>query len=228
MRVNAIVPLASIERKIYIVFFLFAVCMSLEGRSSLLDKQAPDFELESTAGEKGSLSETLNFAEHHFRPPGPTVVVLFRGFWCSYCAEQLHSYDRLYYDLWRHHNVNFLPISGDSIPTLVEMRDRFDFSFQLLSDPDLEVAETYTGIEDHDHYGEVPIPGTFIVNPDGQIVYEQVASDPSDRAYANYVRHAINNFDGRAPYRDIDYTWNVHDDWGGGEGPEHKRGPNAN
>lgn len=149
----------------------------------LTGERAPDFELESTAGGTVRLTETL--------ADGPSVVVLFRGHWCSYCAEQLQSFSALGYDMWRHLDVDVLPVTGDPVPELVEMRDRFDLSVQLLSNPDLAVARDYTGIEDNDTYGAVPIPGTFVVDTDGVVRYAQVADRPDDRTFANYVRHFI-------------------------------------
>jgi peroxiredoxin len=71
---------------------------------TLIDKQAPDFEFESTSGDAVRLSATLN--------DGPTVVVAFRGTWCSYCAEQLQTFSQLEYDMWRHLDLDVLSVSG--------------------------------------------------------------------------------------------------------------------
>ena len=59
--------------------------MSIEG------EQAPDFTLKNTAGGETTLSETLD--------SGPSVVLINRGFWCSFCAEQLATFDRVAEDL---------------------------------------------------------------------------------------------------------------------------------
>lgn len=152
---------------------------------------APAFSLSTTGGGESSLAATLD--------AGPAVVVTNRGYWCSYCAEQLATYSALAYDLWRNHDTTILPILGDPVPDLVEMRDRFDLRVQLLSDPDLSVSAAYAGTEDSPDHGEIPLAGTFIIDDDGIVRYAQVAENPSDRTYANYVRHFITNgFD--APY----------------------------
>jgi peroxiredoxin len=161
---------------------------------SLLDQPAPDFAFESTAGATVRLSETLD--------DGPTVVVAFRGTWCSYCAEQLETFSQLEYDLWRHLDVDVLPVAGASVPDLRAMRDRFDLSLQLLSDPALELAEEYTEIEDNAAHGEILVPATFIVDTDGIVRYEQVGENAADRTYANYTRAAIRDHDCRDPYED--------------------------
>ena len=69
---------------------------------SLDGKQAPAFELESTAGDTVSLAETLE--------SGPTVVLVNRGHWCSFCAEQLGTFGEVSYDLWFHDGVDILPV----------------------------------------------------------------------------------------------------------------------
>lgn len=150
---------------------------------------APTFELDSTAGGTQRLEDSLT--------TGPTAIVVFRGYWCSYCAEQLQTFSNLAYDLWRHFDTDVLPITGDPVPDLVEMRDRFELTVQLLSDPDLDVTPAYTGIEDHPTYGPIPVPGTFIVDTDGIVQYAHVAEHTADRTYANLVRHTIKGgFDG--------------------------------
>jgi len=144
---------------------------------------APNFEVETTAGETIRLSETLDH--------GPTVVVVFRGPWCSFCAEQLQTFGELSYDLWRNHDVTVLPVTGTETPPLVEMRDRFDLGIQLCSDPELSVARAYTGVEENRRHGAIPIPGTFVVDADGTVQYAQVAERPDDRVYAASVRKFV-------------------------------------
>lgn len=150
---------------------------------SLLGESAPQFELESTAGRKVDLRVETD--------DGPAVVLFNRGPWCGFCAEQLLTFDTLEYDLWRHEDVSILPVFGDPVPALVEMRDRFDFGMQLLSDADLDTVAAYTGVEVNDDHGRIPIPGTFIVETDGVVRYEHVAERPDDRTYANTVRHQV-------------------------------------
>lgn len=158
---------------------------------SLLGERAPDFTVASTAGGTVTLTDALD--------AGPAVVVPFRGYWCSYCAEQLQTFSNHAYDLWRHFDTTILPVCGDDVPALVEMRDRFELTLQLFADPDLEVARAYSGTETYSPHGEIPISGTFIVDTDGIVRYEQIAAHPADRTYANFVRHFIKN-DYQHPY----------------------------
>ena len=59
---------------------------------SLENSDAPDFTLDSTGGESVTLADTLE--------EGPTVVLVNRGHWCSFCAEQLGTFSEVSYDLW--------------------------------------------------------------------------------------------------------------------------------
>ena len=74
----------------------------------------------------------------------------------------------------------------------VEMRDRFDLDFQLLADPEGEVAEQYSGTQETSH-GFTGVAGTYVIDTDGAIRYEQAADHPADRTYGNFVRYFIRN-----------------------------------
>lgn len=151
---------------------------------SLHNEDAPEFTLENTAGGEVTLSDRLE--------DGPAVVLINRGHWCSFCAEQLGTFSEVAYDLWFNDDVDILPVVTDPVPELVEMRDRFDFEFQLLADPDGAVADQYSGTEETSH-GLTGIAGTYVIDGDGVVRYEQVADHPADRTYGNWVRYFIRN-----------------------------------
>lgn len=157
---------------------------------SLLGANAPDFTLENTAGQQISLTETLD--------SGPTIVILFRAAWCSFCAEQLKTFSDLSYDLWYNYDTDILPVSVDSLGNLTEMRDRFELRIQLLSDTDCSVTKSYTDVIEHEWRGDYSRAGTFVVDTDGIVRYEHVARAAADRTYGNYIRYFIKRrFDDR-------------------------------
>ena len=129
-----------------------------------------------------TLSETLD--------DGATVVLTNRGHWCSFCAEQLRTFSEVSYDLWFNEDVDILPVVTDSVPKPREMRDRFDLDFQLLADPDGEVAERYSGTEETSH-GVTGVAATYVLDGQGTVRYEQVADHPADRTYGNRIRYVV-------------------------------------
>ncbi|MFC7028739.1 peroxiredoxin family protein [Halomicroarcula sp. GCM10025324] len=151
---------------------------------SLEQTDAPEFTLESTAGDDVSLADHLG--------DGPTIVLINRGHWCSFCAEQLQTFSEVSYDLWFNEDVDILPVVTDRLSKVTEMRDRFDLDIQLLADPDGEVAERYSGTEQTSH-GLTGIAATYVLDEEGTVQYEQVADHPADRTYGNFVRYYIRN-----------------------------------
>ncbi|SFF88848.1 Peroxiredoxin [Halopelagius inordinatus] len=151
---------------------------------SLEQTQAPDFTLENTAGGETTLSETLD--------SGPTVVLVNRGHWCSFCAEQLQTFSEVSYDLWFNDGVDVVPVVTDPIDDVTEMRDRFDLDIQLLADPEGSVADRYSGTEETSH-GLTGVAATYVVDEDGTVRYEHVSDHPADRTHGNWVRYFVRN-----------------------------------
>jgi peroxiredoxin len=152
--------------------------MTLEG------ERAPEFALPSTSGGEVALTDAV--------ADGPAVVVTNRGAWCSFCAEQLLTFSAVSESLRFNDDVTVLPVVTDTVPNLVEMRDRHDLRLQLLADPDGAVAERYAGIEETS-YGTTAVAATYVVDGDGVVRYEQVADDVADRTYGNWVRYFVRN-----------------------------------
>jgi peroxiredoxin len=149
---------------------------------SLVDAQAPEFTLTNAAGRRVALSEELD--------TGPAVVLINRGHWCSFCAEQLRTFDAVADDLRFGEDVSILPVVTSPLERVREQRDRLGLSFQPLADPDGEVADRYSGTEATSH-GVTGIAATYVVDESGVVRYEQVADHPADRTYGNRVRYLI-------------------------------------
>ncbi|MCL7416302.1 MAG: redoxin domain-containing protein, partial [Halalkalicoccus sp.] len=96
------------------------------------------------------------------------------------------------YDLWFNDNVDILPVVPSPLGRVTEMRDRYDLDIQLLADPDGEVAEQYSGTEETSH-GVTGISGVYVIDEDGEVRYEQVADDLTDRVYGNWIRYFVRN-----------------------------------
>ncbi len=111
---------------------------------------APEFELESLAGEKVTLKS--------FR--GKVVLVNFWATWCVPCVAEMPALERLYKSL-KDKGVVVLAINTDASENKEAVRkfvaDK-GLSFPVLMDPELEVAGKY---------GVSGFPETMLVGKDG-------------------------------------------------------------
>lgn len=119
-------------------------------------EDAIEFELESLDGEEYSLEGLLEES-----------VLLVIDFWqvgCKPCNELLPHLQE-YYDEYQEDGVEFVIISRDTVLTLAQVEPFFTankYTFKVLLDTDLEVSG---------EYGVKASPATFIINPDGELIY---------------------------------------------------------
>ena len=85
-----------------------------------------------------------------------------------------------------------LPISVDSHEDSVALAARKGITVPLLSDPDMTVISAYgVAMEGQD----IAVPATFIVGPDGAIVWRYIGESMSDRPNAARILELIGNSD---------------------------------
>jgi peroxiredoxin len=71
----------------------------------------------------------------------------YRGGWCPYCSAELEAFDQMSPDLAQY-GVEIFALSKDAPDQAAIHKSRDSLSFQLLSDPDLDVIRQY-GVEHH-------------------------------------------------------------------------------
>jgi peroxiredoxin len=108
----------------------------------------------------------------------PTVLVFFRGQWCPYCRWELtglQTINRGVSDL----GGEIIAVSPDTAAESEELRQKLSLAFSILSDPDLDVTDTF-GLR---HKGgrsatgeDKPFPTTFVVDAQG-IVKAKIEND---------------------------------------------------
>jgi thioredoxin-dependent peroxiredoxin len=134
--------------------------------------KAPAFSLESTDGEKVSLSD---FA-------GKNVVLYFyprdNTPGCTREAEAFRDAQAAL----KKKNAVVLGVSKDSIASHCKFRDKFRLNFSLLSDPDGKVLQKYGAWGEKVMYGKKLmgiIRSTVVIGPDGKIkkVFPKVKVD---------------------------------------------------
>ena len=123
---------------------------------------APDFSLEDKEGHKISLSS--------FR--GKKVVLYFYpkdntpG-----CTRQACAFSGLYSE-FKKRNIEVIGISRDSVASHSKFAEKYALPFVLLSDPTLDVIQSYGVWQEKKLYGKVSfgvVRTTFIINEKGMI-----------------------------------------------------------
>jgi peroxiredoxin len=118
---------------------------------------APDFTLTSESGKTYRLAD--------FR--GKVVLINFWATWCPPCRREMPSMNRMWQKV-KDKGVQVLAIDvGEDADTIFEFIGSYPVSFPLLMDLDGSVIKQYpvTGL-----------PTSYIVNPQGKVVYRAVGS----------------------------------------------------
>lgn len=153
---------------------------------------APDFSLNSASGLRISLQERLKY--------GPVVLIWYRGEWCPYCNIQLQEYQK-YAAEFERAGATLIAISPQTPDHTLSTLKKNDLGFQVVSDPNHQVAERYgiayrvpTVVQKHfeghidlDEYsGEksrrLPLTAAYVIDTDGMITYAFIDPDYKKRA----------------------------------------------
>jgi peroxiredoxin Q/BCP len=143
---------------------------------------APDFTLETDAGETVSLSD--------FRGK-PVILYFYPKDDTPGCTAQACGI-RDAYGEFEHAGAVVLGVSPDKVGKHVKFKEKYDLPFTLLSDPEHEVAERY-GVWGEKRYMGRTYLGvsrtTFLVAPDGSVA--KVMHDVKPDSHADDVLAAL-------------------------------------
>ena len=134
--------------------------------------RAPDFTIESDAGEQINLSGLRG---------KPVVLYFYPKDDTPGCTTQACGI-RDAYGEFEQVGAVVLGVSPDSVKKHVKFKDKYDLPFTLLADPEHEVAERY-GVWGEKQYMGRSYMGinrtTFVIGPDGTVVkvFEKVKPD---------------------------------------------------
>ncbi len=113
---------------------------------------APDFALPDIAG------QTIRLADYRGKP----VILNFWATWCPPCLAEMPTLQRAH-DLLAGDGIAVIGINvGDAADAIKAFLSTTPVSFPLLMDADTEIAQRYPVIG---------LPTTFIIDPQGQLVY---------------------------------------------------------
>lgn len=161
---------------------------------------APDFDLVDQDGDKMSLSTLLQ--------KGPVVIQFYRGSWCPLCNAQIRRMTKEGLPLFEAKGATFIGISPMLPDGTQYLSTKQDLNFSICSDVGNEVARRFKityRIESEwlrevdkammewngDDSFEVPLPATYVIAQNGEIVWSLVENDIGICAEMEEVAAAI-------------------------------------
>ena len=167
--------------------------------------QAPLFNAVDADNKEYSLLEALG--------SGPVVIIFYRGQWCPVCNRHLGQIQdslRFIYEK----GATVVAISPQKPEYLESMREKTGSEFTLLYDEEYRIADSYDVTflpekkqmftyntflganlkETHsDDSQRLPIPATYIVNQEGEIVWRQFDPDYKKRSSVAGIVEALSD-----------------------------------
>lgn len=129
---------------------------------------APSWSLEDHVGTTWSLS--------HFRGK-PVIVIFYLGQGCLHCVEQLQAFAPMT-QAFQDAGIELIAISTDDRDKLALSQKMFtegEFPFPLVENHNLTVFHAYRCFDD---FEEQPLHGTFLIDADGQIRWQDIGYEP--------------------------------------------------
>jgi peroxiredoxin len=172
-------------------------------------QQAPDFALPNATGQTVQLATLLE--------QGPVIVTFYRGDWCPYCNLALRAYQAALPEITAL-GATLVAISPQTPDNSLTTAEKKGLSFPVLSDVGNRVARhyglvfalseavrpvyaaigsdlpTYNG----DTSWELPVPGTFVIAPDGRVRLAFVDPDYTRRLEPSEILAALRTLTGVA------------------------------
>ena len=130
---------------------------------------APDFSLPGGDGRKVTLRQ--------FRGK-PVVVIFYLGAGCAHCIEQLIAFAPLAEE-YRKAGISLVAVSTDTAEglsfTVEKAKYNGGFPIPLVADPALKAFKAYRA---HDDFENQPLHGTFLIDGDGLIRWQDISYQP--------------------------------------------------
>lgn len=109
------------------------------------------------------------------------VLILYRGYWCSACQNQLINLKEDFPKFAPLHTA-LAAVSVDTIEDSAHFAQEWRFPFPLLSDTKLQLIDAYGARHPEGHEGkDISRPAVIIIDPQKIIRYKHVGTSPVDR-----------------------------------------------
>lgn len=167
------------------------VSQHLSGKALTTGQLLPSFNLKNIEGKPVSIEE---FQSQFL------VISFYRGGWCPYCNLELKALQNILPEL-KELDTELIAITPETPDNSLTTSEKNELAFEVLSDIDNAYAKSLGlvfklpkdlqdvykgfGIEVDKHNGnddfELPMPATYIVNKDREVIYSFVPEDYTER-----------------------------------------------
>lgn len=164
----------------------------------------PSFSLPNAIGKSIVIQDLLKL--------GAVAISFYRGEWCPYCNLELHALQTALPDI-QACGASLVAVSPQTPDNSLSTIEKHELSFEVLSDVGNQVARKFglvfivpealrpiyqkLGIDlpaaNGDETFELPIPATYIVSPNGVIVYAFVKPDYTQRLAPDEIVNVLKN-----------------------------------
>ncbi|MDF3128161.1 peroxiredoxin-like family protein [Kiritimatiellaeota bacterium B1221] len=162
---------------------------------------APDFTLKNAMGEDIRLEEVLK--------DGPVILTWYRGGWCPYCNLTLNALQKEL-PAFQAEGATLLALTPELPDNSISTAEKAELEFVVLSDLNNQVARKYgivfeltpevasiyenkfsLSTTNGNNSNELPLAATYVIQPDGKIVYAFLDSDYRNRAEPKEILKAL-------------------------------------
>lgn len=162
-------------------------------RALKVGDRAPEFRLPAPDGRMVSSRELL--------AQGPLVVTFYRGVWCPFCNMELQALQEALPDI-RQAGASLVAISPETAANSRKATRQNELSFPIVTDFGNEIAAAYglrfklpdelvklyrdtfkndLAVVNGEPSWTLPMPGRYVIAPDGLIAYAEVHADYTKR-----------------------------------------------
>ena len=152
-----------------------------------------EFSLPNALGKQISIKEILSNNSY-------AILNFYRGGWCPYCSLELNEFKE-YINNFNNLNTKIVAISPQTPDATLSTQEKLELSFEVLSDVDNivskefglvfklddEVVDIYKSFNidlassNNSNNNEIPIPATYLIDKNMQIIYHFVDEDYTNR-----------------------------------------------
>jgi len=140
--------------KISVLFFIVIIsCKNKEKNSPVISDK---IELERI-----KLTDLTNKPVDMKNLLGKTLFINFWATWCKPCMEEMPSIQKAK-DILKDENIVFLLASDETVEQIEQFKKGYDYSFN------------YVRVQNSEELNVMALPTTFIFNPDGKLVFNEM------------------------------------------------------